>query len=1478
MRKKSIWLIIGMLVATLLFAVAGCKTKTDYKLSETSISLTVGEEKQLTISPDPTAKVNWESDDEDVATVANGVVLAVGAGSATVSAKIEGVDAPLACTVTVSEEQTEVNGYRLDFSSVSLKTGETLQISVLNEEGHTAQATYSSTDPAVATVSESGLITAVGNGEALIRAQIEGGTLVCKVTVAQAYTYALDKTTLDVAVGASGQLTLITTPGGSATNRPHTFSSSNTDVVTVTGGTGKLTGVAKGTAVITCLVDGQELKATVNVTEYTMQINEVTAYDGMELGFAENYTITIHADPERDVPATSYASSDESILTIANNGKITLNRTGDVTISAEVAGVTLTADVKVVSDYSINHEEYALTYGSTDNTVRLSVMDGANEYDGDVTYESFDENIATVSEDGVVTATGIGTTKIKINLTETFYFETEITVKFGVEQSEVDYANGVNYSVNLDALEETENVTLDWRYYGKDGYTDRKNGGNLIGDYTGEQGGDFFDYRVKMNWSDGTTTPKSFADRTDGRTFKNISFTVKVTKDVEYIAIFTGVYHGTNTVTISYNGVVCASVTFENRGNNDSVDKNKQIIFTPDVENLIGDEMEFTITMVVGPESSNGWADNVSLVAVAVVGNEERPYSGPSAETVTNVTKTEVTANYPTFDLSAIGNEDWVYSKNGNPGTAARKAGVSNVILEDEIEYSANPSGGDRYANGTFKWIAADATAAPAGATVNNFLWVNVSYTIPVHLSEGEHVVTLYLSGWNCAYLVKVVDGNGNTILSEYQLTEHTGSDNHAFEVKIPLNVLAEDTFLFTMSRGAGSPGNGNHGWAAIAVSQESEFSITSGTELNLVKDSASMATATIETGTDGLAYFSADTSIATVDENGLITAVGAGVTYIRVTDGETEERVFVTVTEYMLTSDASLTLSVGATFKIEITANPASEVELDVYPGEEENSVAWVDAEGYIHAKKSGTVKITVTVGGVSFDINVTVVGYQISDTSATLHAGNEVAEQVTLKVYNESDLTQENPLNGITWNSSNPNVAEVGEATGVVKAMGTGSAIITGHLEGGATVTCEITVLIPEITEENVTTVERIMDVADLTRASDTYKTIDYKHWYANDPVVEMPGRETLIGDAVGSCWGDWGATFALGYGFKATTEGSNRSFLQNAGTSYTKVFGSGFTIPITVNKKVSEIILYIGGWNTTATVTFKLGDRTLDQATYTFSVEEVSGGKGRKITLALDTAKMLSAETLTVQVANAGGNVTLVGIAVAGTQEHDDALQATATATVENIEGDGHKLVNLTEVGSYDWLYSHYENPHDTTFRKFNGHNVFTGETYYDNQGNVGDVGILWNGKAAFKWTDGVMTGSDATEGTVNPVDNDGSWDAGATGGVDGYTNNCFVKNGEVHIKMHLAQGKFVITAYLYSKNAPIGASIYDGNNNFVVGKQLYNNDYDGVKCWAVTYTIDVKETGDFTLVVGKVRSHGDSGREVGWQAIAVSEIND
>ena len=1437
MRKKSIWVLIGMLIATVAFAVAGCKNQNDSScvLSETSISLTLGEEKQLSISPVPKGAVSWESDDGDVATVSQGLVSAVGEGSATVTAKIEGVKTPLTCTVTVTEVPIEINGYRLDFSSVSLKTGETMQISVVDEEGNPAgSVSYSSADSAIASVSESGLITAVSNGETLIRAQIEGGTLVCKVTVAQAYSYSLDKTSVDLAVGAIGRLTLITTPGGNASNRPHTFSSSDESIVTVNGGTGKLTGVAKGEAVITCLVDGQELKANVTVTKYTVMIGEEIITDEMSLLLGTETDITITADPAREISA-KYESSDESIVTVAD-GRIVPHKTGTATISVTVGGKEFKTAVTVESGYDISHKKVTLALGATDGSdqVQLEVTHGDEAQTG-VAYSSSDEYVATVSQSGLVTAKGYGTAVITSRLSEEVVFETTVSVVPYSSLGHKDFTFGSG-AVNLTYLD--ANKTIDWRqWHTSESFPTparMKNNADLIGDCDKKGNTDegFWDYKAPVLFEDADGA-NSFGAYTYGKAIHgSFSIPVKVTNEVAKIVILTGSWKETATIRFKLGDIVLQSETFVG-GENALARKYELSINTQGLKE--GESLDLTIEVDCNREHSG----NVSLVSVAVVGkeaHEHRINATSSANVTTGLTGVQ--------NLTETGSVDWLAAD----GT--RKTGVpaDTVINESGIAYGKNAGQATDYPGATFTWT--DGTAA-APASYRTFKFSDTFVVVPVLLFKGESTVTVYTSGWNCGYLVAVYDGNGNFI-DAYQVADEKKMQSVSGKAEIVLNVDETGEYVFKIMKCRGA---GNSGWAAISVSGESDI-VPAKSVYSLVKDGNNQETIVLSGTASSVTYASGDTAIATVDSDGKITAVNKGKTYITISDGKTERRVYVTVTEYTLASSESLTLSIGATSQIEISADPSAEFTAEY--NSSDDSVVTVDAKGKITAVSGGDAKITATVGGKSFEIQVKVEGYQISDTKLTLHAGKNTQETKTLSVTDGSG----NAVSGVVFASSNEQVATVNEDTGLVTAIGVGTAVITAHI-GSANITCEVTVAIPDPTSELT---ELDMAFENLSRVSNEYKTIDYKHWNSAG-TVEMDGRETLIGEPSSTTGNFWDYKTAIGYEFKT---GSNR----NLGMCYGKT-SNGFRLPVTVNNLVSEIVFYTGAYNGTATVTFKLGDRVLASKSFT-----ASEGIARKIVLKLDTDKMLANDTLiiegSIEKSQENGNINVVAVAVVGKTAYSDAevLAGTGSATAERIEGEkGSNKVNLTEVGSLDWIYSHYENPNDQTFRKFGG-SVLTGETYYNNTGAAAEAGREWDGFTAFNWTDGIRSDLIGTEGAAagnNPVDND------IAGGGD-YTNNYNTATGEIHIAMNLAAGKYVVKAYLNSWRADICSALYDGNHNFVAGKLMICNEPSDGSGWVVTYTIDVTQESTFNLVIGKSRSHDASDRKVGWQAVAVAEISE
>ncbi len=132
-----------------------------------------------------------------------------------------------------------------------------------------AEISWSSSSTAVATVSTTGKVTAVGNGNAVITASATDGSgkkATCAVTVTTLVTgVSLNKTSLVLNEGGSETLTATIAPS-TASDKSVTWSSTNTSVATVDQN-GKVTAVSKGTATIKAEAkDGSGKYATCSVT------------------------------------------------------------------------------------------------------------------------------------------------------------------------------------------------------------------------------------------------------------------------------------------------------------------------------------------------------------------------------------------------------------------------------------------------------------------------------------------------------------------------------------------------------------------------------------------------------------------------------------------------------------------------------------------------------------------------------------------------------------------------------------------------------------------------------------------------------------------------------------------------------------------------------------------------------------------------------------------------------------------------------------------------------------------------------------------------------------------------------------------------------------------------------------------------------------------------------------------------------------
>ena len=178
-NKVKVFLIWLMVIS--LVVLAACNPQTEYKLSHSEITLEVGEEMQLSISPAPD-KVEWSSANTEIATIKDGKVTAVGVGKTTVIAQIG--NRQLTCDVFVTESTSEAQ-YVLDFTALSLKTGETKQINVFDKDGPVQSAQFVSGNEDLASVSADGLITAVGVGVSVLTVYVVVCLLFCLFKVAE---------------------------------------------------------------------------------------------------------------------------------------------------------------------------------------------------------------------------------------------------------------------------------------------------------------------------------------------------------------------------------------------------------------------------------------------------------------------------------------------------------------------------------------------------------------------------------------------------------------------------------------------------------------------------------------------------------------------------------------------------------------------------------------------------------------------------------------------------------------------------------------------------------------------------------------------------------------------------------------------------------------------------------------------------------------------------------------------------------------------------------------------------------------------------------------------------------------------------------------------------------------------------------------------------------------------------------------------
>ena len=238
-------------------AATGESAETDEKLAKAASKLTV----------------EWTSSDESVATVdATGMVVAVSAGEADITASVTNSEMSAVCKVTVKVAAKDITVP--DNLDVKLNDGNetTVEATVSPADATDVKVSYASTDEAVATVDKDGRVQVLQPGECDITTTLmqDGEKVTEKTTHVKAF-YEVESITLDsnegkLTVGNSHTIKATVAPEEVAAETTIEWSSSNEKVATVDEN-GKVTAIAAGEATITATVGEKSANYEVTVEQ-----------------------------------------------------------------------------------------------------------------------------------------------------------------------------------------------------------------------------------------------------------------------------------------------------------------------------------------------------------------------------------------------------------------------------------------------------------------------------------------------------------------------------------------------------------------------------------------------------------------------------------------------------------------------------------------------------------------------------------------------------------------------------------------------------------------------------------------------------------------------------------------------------------------------------------------------------------------------------------------------------------------------------------------------------------------------------------------------------------------------------------------------------------------------------------------------------------------------------------------------------------
>ena len=570
-------------------------TITGVTVSPASSSLAVGGTVQLTATVSPTGanqSVTWSSSNTSIATVSTtGLVTPIAAGTVSVTATTS--TGGFTAMSVITSSVVAVTGVAVSPTSNSLSVNSSVQLTetVSPSNASNQNVTWSSSNPAVASVSTTGFVTALTAGSANITVTTVSGskTAVASVTSSTVAVtgVTVSPTSKSMNVGSTQQLTATVAPSN-ATNQNVTWSSSNSAVASVNS-SGLVTGVSAGSANITVTTVSGSKTAVSAFTISTVPTFTVHFYrpptwgtginiywwDALPTGNLANATwpgVAMTSDGNNWYHYTFTNITSDSV--IFNDGS---NQTGNLYrggTNGWYEGTTwYNSAPTAVTGVTLSPTSASIAAGGTQQLTPTIAPSGA--VNQNVSYTSSNSAIASVSSTGLVTGVSSGTATITVTTQDGSFTATSAITVTGSTGFTVHFYRPSTWGTTIniywwDALPSGVlangtwpgvNMTSDgnnWYHYTFTGITSD----SVIFDDGSNQTGNL--YRGGTNgWYEGTTWYNSAPTAVTGVAVSPTTATVTATSTQQLTATITpsGAVNQNVSWTSSNTGIVTVSST-----------------------------------------------------------------------------------------------------------------------------------------------------------------------------------------------------------------------------------------------------------------------------------------------------------------------------------------------------------------------------------------------------------------------------------------------------------------------------------------------------------------------------------------------------------------------------------------------------------------------------------------------------------------------------------------------------------------------------------------------------------------------------------------------------------------------------------------------------------------------------------------------------------------------------------------------------